>query len=78
MDKKTMQKATKMAIEDGFDDVKYIGHWKGYDVIDPFYSDGEVRYTGFPLFILVKGNKLRWTNSNEESVQIMKSLFSPK
>lgn len=33
--------------------------FKGYNVYQPYYFDGKVRYTGYPHFILQKGRKIR-------------------
>ncbi len=58
----------------GYHDVKVIGKWNGYEVAEPIFSDGKIRYIGIPQFILVKGTEIRWTVDDEESVSIMKTL----
>ena len=65
-----------MARESIFDDAKYLGEWRDYAVYEPFWNDDEPRFTGFPQFILAKGDTVRWTADWEESRAIMDKLYS--
>lgn len=48
-----------------YDDAKYIGKWQGFEVYEPLFNDDEVHYTGMPLYILKKGDVVRWNTINE-------------
>lgn len=69
-----LAEARKMAKEAGFHDVKRAGSWKGYEVIEPIFTDGEIHYCGLPQYILCKGGALRWTEDDEESLAIMDTV----
>lgn len=58
-----------------FTTVTYIGKWKDYDVWEPGFDDDEPHYIGFPQFILVKDDKIRWSKDDDESREIMKALW---
>lgn len=62
-------------IAQGFGSYRNIGEYKGCSVFMPIYADGKVRFTGIPLFILAKGDKIRWSISQEESFEILRHLF---
>lgn len=49
--------------------------WNGYEVWEPGFDDDEPRFTGFPQFILVKGDSVRWSKDDEESRAIMPALY---
>lgn len=66
--------AKNMAYQEGYDNVKYLNKWHEYDVFEPIYNDNEIRITGYPVFILHKDAKFRWSEY-EEGVQIMDKLF---
>lgn len=70
------QKILSFARKSIYDRVKYLGKWKGFEVWEPGFSDGVVRYTGFPQFILVKGSEMRWTRDDKESQSIMDALWN--
>lgn len=72
------QEILKFAQKSVFDTVKRLGEWKGYEVWEPDFSDGQTRYTGFPQFILVKGDSIRWTKDAKESIVIMEKFYSDK
>ena len=74
MKQKILFKAKKMAREVGFHDVKYVGKWKGYDVIEPIFTDNETHCIGFPQYILCKDGVLRWAKDYEESLDIMDAI----
>lgn len=69
-----MQKIKEMARSAGFHDVRFAGHWNGYKVFEPIFSDGVIHYIGYPTFILRKGKTLRWTDDGEEGLEIARSL----
>lgn len=75
MKQKFLEKARKIAQQSIYDNVKYIGKWKGYDVFEPTFDDDEVHFIGFPQFILYNEKGYRWTNNNEESSAIMATLW---
>lgn len=60
-----LEKIKEFASEYGYDDVEYLGEWEGYEVYEPFFSDGEFRAIGLPLKILVKGEVIRITEEDE-------------
>lgn len=72
------QEILKFARKSIFDTVKRLGEWNGYEVWEPGFSDGEPRYIGFPQFILVKGNSIRWAKDDRESTAIMKKIYINK
>ena len=69
------QKILDFARESIYDQVKYIGKWKKYDVWEPGFSDGEPRFIGFPQFILVKDGEPQWSADDEQSREIMSVLW---
>jgi len=72
MNKKNLNRAKKMAREAGYHDVKYLGRWKGHEIVEPIFTDGAVHYIGLPQYILsYGGDKLRWTKDADESIAIM-------
>lgn len=52
-----------------YDMVYRIGEWNGYDVWSAGYSDGIPRYTGEPLYMLVRGEEIS-TASIDEMLEI--------
>ena len=60
-----------MAQEAGFDDVQPLGKWKGFDVAEAIFTDGEIHYIGYLQFILARDGKLRWSKDSDESLAIM-------
>lgn len=76
MNEKILSKARKMAREAGFGDVMPLGRWKGFDVAEAIFTDGEIHYIGYPQFILSKDGKLRWSNDSDESLAIMDAFPS--
>ncbi len=63
-----------MAKDAGFHDVKYIGKWKDYEIVEPIFTDGEIHYIGYPQYILIEGSQLRWTADSDESLAIFEDL----
>lgn len=60
----TPEKIVRFAQKSIYDTVKYIGEWNGYNVYEPGWDDEEPRFIGFPQFILVKDNIIRWTEDD--------------
>lgn len=58
-----------------YDTADYLGDWDGYAVYEPGWNDDLPHFTGFPLFILVKGETIRWTKDWQESRAIMSALY---
>lgn len=73
---KYLSKARKLAKSSIYDDAKYLGEWKGYAVYEPTFSDDEPRFIGFPQFILVKGDSIRWSKDDKESTAIMEKYYN--
>lgn len=69
------KKAQEMAKKAAYHDVKRIGKINGHVVLEPIFTDGETHVIGIPQFILYKDGKLRWTDSMEESFEIMDKFF---
>lgn len=76
MDSKILLKARKMTQEAGSDDVRPLGKWKGCDVTEAIFTDGEIHYIGYPQLILSKEGKLRWCKDSDESLVIMDAFPS--
>ena len=51
--------------------VEKLCEWEGFTVYNPIRSGKGVSYTGYPLKLLVKDNKIRWT-SPHESLEIFR------
>lgn len=71
----TLGNIIKFAQTSIYDTAEYLGEWKGYAVYEPGFNDDEGHCTGFPSFILVKNNSIRWTKDWEESRAIMSALY---
>lgn len=65
-----------MAQESIYDDVQYLGKWKGLEVYEPVFNDDILRCIGLPQFILASGSELRWTVETDESLAIMEAFPS--
>jgi hypothetical protein len=74
MEQKKLHEAKKLAKKAGFHDAKLIGKWKGYEVVEPIFTDGETHFVGMPQYLLCKDGKLRWTEDYQESLDIMDDL----
>lgn len=74
MKQKFLLEAKKMAKEAGYHDAKRVGNWKGFEVVEPVFTDGETHFIGFPQYILCKDGKLRWTEDYQESLDIMDAM----
>ena len=58
-----IEKVKRYAVEHGYNDVKKIESWKGYDIYEPLLHDDAI--IGIPLLIMVKGNKIRMSTIKE-------------
>jgi hypothetical protein len=76
MMEKNLKQAQKIARASIYDDAKYIGKWNGYEVYEPIFTDDKEHYIGFPQYILVKGETLRWTKDHTESIAIMDVFYT--
>ena len=74
MKQKKLMEVKKMARDAGYHDVRVIGKWNGWQVAKPIFSDDITHYVGYPQYILVKNDKIRWTSSYKESDNIMDKL----
>lgn len=75
MGNKNYNIAIKMAKESIYDDVKYVGVWKGYEIYEPILTNGGQRFIGFPQFVLIRDGKARWSMDWNESIAIMNVLL---
>lgn len=71
----TLENIIKFAKNSIYDTAEYLGEWKGYAVYEPDFNDDNEHCIGFPSFILVKGDSIRWTKDWEESRAIMSALY---
>jgi len=71
----TPEKIVKFVQSSIYDTAEYLGEWKGYAVYEPGWNDDKPHCVGFPSFILVKGDTIRWTKDWEESQAIMSALY---
>lgn len=55
----------EFAKENGYDNAKYLGEWDTFTVYEPIFDDDKDHYIGYPLSILVKDNKIRFTTEKE-------------
>lgn len=61
-----------------YDNVEYVGDWKGWKVYEPFIiNDDRVKIIGLPIFVLEKNGKIR-LNKHEESLVILRHLLGQK
>lgn len=67
----------KFARKSIYDTVDRLGEWQGYAVYEPGFTDDKPRCIGFPSFILVKGESIRWTKDWEESRAVMRRFCKP-
>lgn len=68
------KEAKEMAKAAGFDGVSRVGTWKGREVYEPIFTDGEPHFVGLPSFIISEGGKLRWTADPREAFAVMDAL----
>ena len=60
----TLNKVTEFAKEKGYDGVQYLKDWNGYACYEPIISDS-VLFIGLSLVIMVKGDEIRMSTSDE-------------
>lgn len=75
MKRKNLETAKKMAKEAGFHDVIQLPDWKGHQVAEPVFTDGEVHCTGPVQYLIAKRGKVRWATP-EESEEIVMLYYS--
>ena len=63
-------KVIEYAKSQGYETVKRLKNWRGYEVYEPIALKGEVSYTGLPLVILVKGTEIRMSTPEESLEQL--------
>lgn len=71
-----IKRATALAKSSIYDGVQYVGKWRGRDVFEPTFADNKPRYIGFPQFIIVGNDDVRFTNGDDESRAIMRAFSS--
>lgn len=67
----------KFARKSIYGTVERLGEWRGYEVWEPGFSDDEEHCVGFPSFILIRGDSIRWTRDWEESRAVMRRFYKP-
>lgn len=65
----TIDKILKFAQSKGYENVKFLCRWNGWDCYEPIMNDGAIRFVGYPLVIMVKGDMIR-ISKGEESLKI--------
>ena len=60
----------QFAKQQGYDNVLYIGKWRGYDVYEPTFEGSGPHFVGPPLVILVRGRSIRMSTVEESYEQI--------
>jgi hypothetical protein len=60
----------KFAKKQGYDEISYIGKWRGYDVYEPMFESEEVAFVGLPYVILVKEDEIRMSTPKESLEQL--------
>ena len=60
----------KFAKEQGYDNVKQLADWNGYEVYEPFLNAKALSIVGLPLLILVKENIIRMSTCEEAFEQM--------
>lgn len=63
-----LKKIKKFAIDNGYDDVEFLGRWEGFEVYYPFFNDDESHIIGLPLKILVKDDDIRISEPDESMI----------
>lgn len=63
-------KVVQFAKAQGYDDVLYIGKWRGYSAYEPVFAGGETHFVGPPLLVLVKGDAIRMSTVEEAFQQL--------
>ena len=71
MEEKEILKFAKK-FNDEYVAIEKIGKWEGFTVYNPIRKGKGVAYTGYPLKLLVKEGKIRWT-SPKEAIDIFRT-----
>lgn len=62
--------ALAFAAEQGYDDVRSLGSWQGYDAYEPVFHGDEPAVVGLPLMILVRDGQVRMSTPEEAFAQM--------
>ena len=62
------------AKQQGYDNALYLGKWKEYDAFEPVFDGADVSFVGLPFIILVKGDAVRMSTSEEALEQIQNTM----
>ena len=60
-----IEKVVAFARKQGYDNVRQLEPWKGFDVYEPIFDGDEESFVGLPLLVLVKGNEIRMSTPDE-------------
>ena len=63
-------KIKQFAKDNGYETVKKLKHWNGYEVYEPIMEKGTISFIGPPLVILVKGDEIRMSTVDEAYKQL--------
>lgn len=76
MDKEELQKRLdEISRNWGFDYAKYIGEYNGEQIYKPdFDEEGDVIF-GWPVYLHVKGDKIRASKNHKEVSKVMHHFF---
>lgn len=61
----TPSEITEFARNNGYDNARFLGEWHTYKVYEPVFNDKNRHYVGYPLSILKKNQKIRFTTEKE-------------
>lgn len=66
------EKIIEFAKQQGYIDVLFLCKWNGYDCYEPLFNEDrdDVSYIGLPFMIMVKGEIIRLSTSDEALKQI--------
>lgn len=60
----TMDRINEFAVKQGFERAEYLKEWQDYSCYEPI-NDDEASCMGLPLLILVKGDEIRMSTTEE-------------
>ncbi|WP_432204431.1 hypothetical protein ACQ9ZF_05075 [Cetobacterium somerae] len=61
----SLKKIKQFAIENGYDEVVYLGEWQGYKIYQPLFNDEDFPNVGLPLKIMVMDETIRMSEDDE-------------
>ncbi len=61
--------------QNGFDYAKYLGEYKGEVIYQPTFSPNEDLLYGRPVFLHVKGDRVRRSKNHKEASKVLNYFF---